>query len=270
MSNFLSRTISSIILAAIVILVVYVFPTWVFCLAATIFVACGLMEFFRMVNKRDIFVYKYFGTIAGSLIPIVIYLGYYFPKFTNLEPMLIVAAGIVTLVLQFLRKEADHDHLVSTAVTVFSILYIAWFFSFMVKLRLLDNGANLVAYLILVTKSTDIGAYLIGSRIGRSELIPRISPKKTKEGTIGGVAVSILLSMTLGKMLTGFAYSHLFFLGFSLAVLGQIGDLAESLLKRDCRVKDSASYVVGIGGIFDVIDSLLFTAPIFYFYVKGF
>lgn len=270
MSNFLSRTISSIVLVAMVLLVVYVFPSWVFCLTTSAFVALGLMEFFRMVDKRGIFVYRYFGTIAGALIPIVIYMGHYLPKFANLEPIIIVAAGLITLVLQFLRKEADHDHLISTAVTVFSIFYIAWFFSFMLKLKLLDNGSNLVAYLILATKSTDIGAYLIGSRIGRTELIPRISPKKTREGTIGGIAVSILLSMTLGKMLTGFAFSHLFILGFILAVFGQIGDLAESLLKRDCRVKDSASYVAGIGGIFDVIDSLLFTAPIFYFYLKGF
>ena len=125
-----------------------------------------------------------------------------------------------------------------------------------------------MAFLVIITKMTDIGAYLIGSRLGRTELIPRISPKKTKEGTLGGIIVSVVVSMTLGQVLTGFSVLHLFIIGLILSIIGQTGDLAESLIKRDCNVKDSGGYVAGIGGMLDLIDSLLFTAPVFYFYIS--
>jgi len=101
-------------------------------------------------------------------------------------------------------------------------------------------------------------------------LIPRISPNKTKEGTVGGILVSLVLALALGRILTGFSFLHLFVLALVLSILGQIGDLAESLIKRDYRVKDSGNSVVGIGGVLDLIDSLLFTAPVFYFYIKTF
>lgn len=268
--KFVKRTIVSIILVLCVTGVVYMFPNWLFCCVIALFVAAGQFEFFRMVENRKIFVYKYFGTVVGSLIPVVIFMGSSFPELKNLEPLLIVVASLLAFTLQFVRKDNARDHLVSMALTLFSLLYIGWFFSFFMKLKFLDNGANLVAFLILITKSADIGAYLIGSRIGRSELIPRISPKKTKEGTIGGILVSLVISMVFGGYLTGFSLPHLFILGVMLGTIGQIGDLAESLIKRDCGMKDSGSYLSGIGGALDLMDSLLFTAPVFYFYVNTF
>jgi phosphatidate cytidylyltransferase len=269
-NKFIRRTITSIILVAFVLAVIYLFPDWLFCLVVVLFVATGLFEFFRMVENRKIFVYKHFGIVAGSLIPIVIFLGNYMQEFKNLETLMIVVACLFVFTLQFVRKDNARDHLVSTALTLFSLFYIAWFFSFFMKIKLLDNGANLVVFLILVTKSTDIGAYIIGSRLGKSELIPRISPNKTKEGTLGGIVVSLVLALTLGRFLTGFSFLHLFALGIILATLGQVGDLAESLIKRDCSVKDSGSIFDGIGGVLDLIDSLLFTTPVFYFYIKAF
>ncbi len=270
MRKFALRVISSAVLILFVSAVIYLSPGWLFCLIIALFVAAGQYEFFRMVENRGIFVYKYFGTIAGSLIPVVIFMGKGVPFLKDLEPILIVVASLFALTLQFIRRDNARDHLVSVALTLFSLFYIGWFFSFFVKLRLLDNGANLVAFLIILTKSADIGAYLIGSCFGRTELIPRISPNKTREGTIGGIMTSLVLAVTIGPFFTGFPISHLFVLGFILAILGQIGDLAESLIKRDCSVKDSSTCVAGIGGILDVIDSLLFTAPVFYFYAKTF
>ena len=270
MNNFLRRTIVSLILIGFVATAVYLFPGWLFCLVIVLFVALGQFEFFRLVENRKIFVYKYFGTLVGGLIPVVIFLGNGLPELKNLEPLLIVAASLLAFTLQFTRRDNAHDHLISTALTVFSFFYIGWFFSFFVKLRFLENGANLVIFLILVTKSADVGAYLLGSRFGRTELIPRISPKKTKEGTLGGILVSLVIAVLAGRYLTGFSFSHLFVLGIMLATLGQIGDLAESLIKRDCGAKDSGSYLGGIGGVLDLIDSLLFTVPVFYFYVKTF
>jgi phosphatidate cytidylyltransferase len=269
-NKFALRTIISIALISLIGVVVYAFPLWLYCLVVAVFVAVGQFEFFRMVENKNIFVYKYFGTVVGSLIPVAIFLGHGLPELKNLEPFFIVVASLMALTLQFTRKDNARDHLVSMALTLFSLFYIAWFFSFFVKLRFLENGSNLITFLIAVTKGADIGAYLVGSRFGRRELIPRISPKKTVEGTLGGILVSLIIALTVGRFLTDFSLIHLFALGIMLAVLGQVGDLAESLIKRDCSVKDSGLSLSAIGGVLDVIDSLLFTAPIFYFYVKTF
>lgn len=270
MDKFFLRTIVSIMLVALVLVVVYIFPEYLFCAVIASFVAVALWEFFRLVERRGIFVYKYFGTLIGTLVPIVVFFGNGLPDLKHLEPMLIVVASLMALTLQFIRKDNARDHLVSVAITLFGLFYIGWFFSFFMKIRLLDNGANLVMFLIVVTKSTDIGAYLIGRKLGRTELIPRISPKKTKEGTVGGIFVSLICAVTIGRHLTGFSMMHLCVLGVVLATLGQVGDLAESLIKRDCGAKDSGRVLAGIGGMLDLIDSLLFTAPIFYFYIKTF
>jgi phosphatidate cytidylyltransferase len=268
--KFLQRAAISIILITVVTAVIYVFPDWLFCVVIALLVGAGQYEFFRMVEKKGVFVYKYFGTITGSLIPVVIFLGAGLSDLKNLEPILIVVASLFAFTMQFMRKDSARDHLMSMALTLFSLLYIGWFFSFFMKIKLLPNGADLVAFLVIVTKSADIGAYVIGSMIGKNELIPRISPKKTKEGTIGGILFSLSVAFVVGRFLTGFSTVHLLVLGGLLAVIGQVGDLAESLIKRDCGVKDSGTYLWGIGGALDLIDSLLFTAPVFYFYVRTF
>jgi len=268
--KFIRRTVTSILLIAAVSVVIFLAPNWAFCLVVTLLVAMGQFEFFKMVENKKIFVYKYFGTIVGSLVPIVIFMGHSFQDLRNLEPLLIVVACLFTFTLQFIRRDNERDHLVSMAVTVFALFYIAWFFSFLVKLKFLENGAGLVAFLIFVTKGADIGAYIVGSRFGKTELLPRISPNKTKEGTLGGILISMVLAVILGSFFTGFSVLHNLMLGMALATIGQVGDLAESLIKRDCGIKDSALYISGIGGILDLIDSLLFTIPVFYFYIKAF
>lgn len=270
MDKFLKRAVMSSVLLAAVAVVIYFFPNWLFCAVIALIIGVSQYEFFRMVERKGIFVYRYFGAVAGSLIPVVIFMGVGLPGLKNLEPIMIVTASLLVLTMHFTRKDNARDHLVSMALTLFALLYIGWFFSFFMKIKLLDNGANLVAFVVLVTKSADIGAYVTGTFIGRNELIPRISPKKTKEGTIGGVFFSLIAAVAAGSFITDLSIFHLLVLGGLMAVLGQVGDLAESLIKRDCGVKDSATYLAGIGGVFDLIDSLLFTAPVFYFYVKTF
>jgi len=137
----------------------------------------------------------------------------------------------------------------------------------MIKIRYLPHGLGLFAMVIIITKLGDIGAYLVGMRFGKTPLFPRISPKKSIEGAIGGLLFSVLGALSC-KGLTGLAYVHLVFIGVFLGILGQLGDLSESLMKRDCQIKDSSNLVPGIGGVLDLVDSLLFTAPAFYFYMS--
>jgi len=115
----------------------------------------------------------------------------------------------------------------------------------------------------------DVGAYFVGRSIGKHNLIPRISPNKTVEGTMGGLIASIATALISRLYLPNYSFWHLLTLGLLLGILAQVGDLAESLIKRDCNTKDAGNNILGFGGMLDVIDSLLFTTPIFYFYVKA-
>lgn len=260
------RMITSIIIVTLVTLVIFFFPNWVFALLASVMIGLALIEFFALVERKNIFVYKYLGVIIGMCVPIMLYFQMGGEGYFTLEPFVIVIACLFIFVLQFTRRDSSQA-LVSIAVTLFGLLYIAWFFSYFLKLKFLHNGAYLVAFLVLVTKMGDVGAYLVGNAAGKHALIPRISPHKTIEGTIGGLLFSVMSAVASRSYLPDFSYAHLVVLGILLGILAQVGDLAESLLKRDSGVKDSGAVFSGFGGMLDLIDSLLFTAPIFYFYV---
>ena len=266
-ATFTKRTLTSTLMVMLVAIVTFYFPNWVFMLLASALIGLALNEFYDMVSKKGIFVYKTFGIIVGMLVPFIIYLQMGCEGYFTFEPFLIFIACFFLFMLQFVRRD-NSQALVSIAVTIFGLLYIAWFCSFIVKIKFLPEGTKLVAFLILVTKMGDIGAYLVGSSVGKHSLIPRISPKKTIEGTVGGLVFSLVAAMLSRSFLPMFSYWHLILLGGLMGVLSQVGDLAESLIKRDCGVKDSGSNLPGVGGILDLIDSLLFTTPIFYFYLK--
>ena len=261
------RIVTSVLMLTLAALVMFCFPNWVFSLLASALIGVGLYEFFGLVERKEIFVYKYFGIIIGMLVPVIIYFQMGNEGYFTLEPFFIVFACLFIFVLQFTRRDSSQA-LASIAVTMFGLLYVAWFFSFFAKLKFLPDGTLLVAFLILVTKMGDIGAYFIGSSFGRNNLIPRISPHKTVEGTIGGLAFSVLTAVACKSFLPKFPYGHILTLGVLLGILAQVGDLAESLLKRDVGVKDSGRNLSGFGGVLDLVDSLLFMAPIFYFYIK--
>jgi phosphatidate cytidylyltransferase len=245
-------------------------PAWLFVVTVVVIVGLGLREFFNMVVKKDILVYKYFGIITGCLIPIAAYIQINTTE--EMEFMLITTVCLAVFILQFARRQTDKA-LIGIATTVFGIFYVGWLFSFMVKLRISPfhniDGRLLVLYLLLVTKLGDIGAYFIGTSLGRHQLIPRISPKKSIEGTIGGFITSLVAAYIFKGLLPPIGIVHVFVIGTLLGTISQIGDLSESLIKRDCQVKDSSSLFPGLGGMLDLIDSLLFTTPIFYFYLRS-
>jgi phosphatidate cytidylyltransferase len=183
------------------------------------------------------------------------------------ELLFIVLALLFLILMQFKRRQ-NTGAIVDISTTLFGILYVSWFFSFLIKIRYLPGGLGLLALVLLTTKLGDIGAYFVGSSVGRTPLLPRISPKKTVEGAIAGLAFSVLGAL-ISKPFLKFSYMHLVFLGIFLGLLGQLGDLSESLIKRDCQVKDSGNILPGMGGVLDEIDSILFTAPVFYLYISA-
>jgi phosphatidate cytidylyltransferase len=217
-----------------------------------------------MLEKKGINIYKYFGIAMGAIIPFSITL--HFELTRNWELLFILLALLFLIIMQF-RRRNNSGVIVDISTTVFGILYISWFLSFMIKIRYLTGGMGLVLAIIFITKLGDVGAYLIGSRFGKIPLMPRISPKKTVEGAIGGLIFSIMGAF-ISKPFLNVANLHLLFIGVSLGILAQLGDLSESLMKRDCQIKDSGNLLPGMGGALDFIDSLLFTAPAFYFYMS--
>ena len=264
--RFFSATAMIILTAAAIV------NSWIFTIVQLALTAGGLYEFFSLIKKKGIPIYSYMGIIIGILIPLSIFFRFELTK--NWELLFIVLALLLIFLLQFMRKE-NTNAIVGISTTLFGVLYVSWFFSFLIKIRFLlpgMEGVKLLGFIILVTKCGDIGALLVGSRFGRHPLFPRISPKKTVEGGLGSLAFSIFAAV-LGQSLlppeANFPLWHVIFLGAFFGAIGQLGDLSESLIKRDCNVKDSGKFPPALGGILDSIDSVLFTGPTFYFYMSS-
>ncbi|MGA2774528.1 MAG: phosphatidate cytidylyltransferase [Candidatus Omnitrophota bacterium] len=258
------RIVSAIFLIGIIMGVIFV--DWLCGLFVTLFIIIGLYEFFSMLEKKGVTTYKYVGIGMGIIIPLSI--AFHFEPTKSWELLFIVLALLFLILMQF-RRRANDGVIVDISTTLFGILYVSWFFSFLIKIRYLPGGLGILGALLLITKFGDIGAFLVGISVGKTPLIPRISPKKTVEGALGGMIFSIIAAIASKPMLH-FSYIHLILLAIGLSILGQLGDLSESLIKRDCGIKDSGKLLPGMGGILDEIDSLLFTAPVFYFYMSIF
>jgi len=262
---FIKRAVYSILILTFVGLTIFVLPNWFFGLIAVSIIAAGLYEFFSLVEKKQIPIYKYFGIFLGILIPISAYLEVDLTK--GWELFFMVAVCFMVFIMQLARKEKDHA-ITGVSTTLFGIFYISWFFSFIIKLKFLPAGTGLVGFLVLVTKAGDIGAYIAGSTFGKHALIKRISPKKTWEGAIGGFICSVAVALAAKGLIPHVSILQIILLGGLLGISAQVGDLYESLIKRDCQVKDTGKTFSALGGTLDIIDSILFTAPIFYFYAR--
>ncbi|MFC1657965.1 phosphatidate cytidylyltransferase [Candidatus Omnitrophota bacterium] len=241
---------------------------WLTSPVVIIFSLVALNEFFAMVEKKGIVIFKYFGLAVGLVILLSLSLRF---ELTRGWELLSITLALLFLILLQFKRRATSGVVIGLSTTIFGILYIPWFMGFLIKIRYLDYGAGMLASVVWITKVGDIGAYLLGSRFGRHALISRISPNKTREGFVGGILFSLLAALgTKFIMPQGYGYLHLVILGIFLGLLGQFGDLSESLMKRDCEIKDSGAIFPGLGGMLDCLDSLLFTAPVFYFWVLHF
>ncbi len=262
----MKRLFTSIFL--VLFIIVSIIFDWMTSLAVMFFALLALFEFFSMVENKGIVIFKYFGLCIGLMILLSVSLRF---EVTRGWELLFITLALLSLMLIQFRRRQTNGVIVGLSVTIFGIFYIPWFMTFLIKIRYLDYGAGILSTVVLITKAGDIGAYLLGSRFGRHTLISRVSPNKSREGFLGGILFSLLAALA-GRffMPANFSYLHLAIVGFLLGVLGQLGDLSESLLKRDCGVKDSGWFFPGLGGALDCIDSLLFTAPVFYFWILHF
>ena len=243
----------------------------------------GLLEFYDMVAKLGLKCYREWGVFGGVLLMgstffyLVAELGVEArtapAKATDFETAILVIFVLGLCVRQFLAKE-NHKGIESISVTLFGLMYVPWLLNFIQMINYFPraNGTLYMLYFIIVTKFSDVGAYCVGSVIGKHKMIPRISPGKTWEGFAGAIVISTGASVAFahfaGSKLTGMTTLHAVILGIILSIGAVIGDLIESLFKRESGVKDSGRYLPGIGGILDLLDSLLFNAPLMYLYLR--
>ena len=184
-------------------------------------------------------------------------------------PTIFLTLLVVALLLIFMFIPQKLSQLLSHPLAaLFGICYIGICLGHLLLIRKLESGDLLIFFVILVTWAADIGGYYIGASMGRIPIAPRLSPKKTVEGFVAGIVFSIVLAVISHFwFLQSFPIHDCITIGILLACVGFLGDLSESAFKRSAGVKDSGSLIPGHGGILDRIDSLLLTAPAFYYYV---
>ena len=185
------------------------------------------------------------------------------------QPILLIAL-IAVLSIPLLNRVPLQHSFNHSAVIVMGMCYVGLGLSYLVQTRLQPKGEWLVFFLLLVTWAGDTGAYYVGTRFGQRALAPRISPRKTVEGLIGGLLSAIIIAyLARWWFLPTLSGVDCAIVAFLLTLLGMWGDLAESALKRSAGAKDSGGILPGHGGMLDRLDSLLFTAPAFYYYVTS-
>lgn len=282
---FAARLFSTLLLWAIVTAVFCSGNVWAFIGLMMLASMLGAKEFFQMTRDGGMPSQPKWGLLVSLLYLVVIggLLGQ--GGRDALDGLMQVDVGFVILAVMGgftcqLRRAVDGKNTVTeVAVTTLGFVYVAVMFSFIARLLFVPDldspvpGAWLVIWLVAVTKFTDMGAYAVGSLIGKHKMIPHISPGKTWQGLGGGIGFALLAGCGLFALMPEQlavlgGWTTVIGVSLVLAVLAVIGDLAESVLKRSIGVKDSGATLPGIGGILDLIDSLCFTAPALYFLLK--
>ncbi len=184
---------------------------------------------------------------------------------------MVASAFVVALLFRLFSRKDINGAMVDVALTFTGVVYVAWLSAYIILLRAWKtpeaDGRQLVFFLFVVTWATDTGAYYIGSRFGKHKLYQKISPKKSWEGAVGGLLSGIGMSLVSRIWFyPGLPLHDALGLGIVLGIVGQAGDLAESMIKRSARTKDSGGIFPGHGGVLDRVDSMLLNAPALYYY----
>jgi phosphatidate cytidylyltransferase len=231
-------------------------------------VGLGLVEFYRMLSVKGVPCWGWLGVTCGIVPPVAFYIDHTF-HVGGIANQASISAIVVLLFMVGLFMRQDMAIAVqSIAFTLLGVFYVSWLLSYVLLLRLLINGPYYVFYIFGVVWLGDAAALVIGTLLGRHTLAPSISPRKTLEGAVGGVLGSLCGAILGGLWLVShFSLKQCLAVGCMLAVLGQLGDFSESLLKRSAGVKDSGVLIPGHGGILDKVDGILFGAPALYYYI---
>lgn len=263
-----------IVIASIVLPLYYAEAVWMFVAIAAFALAAGLFEFYSLTKKLQLKADAAIGYLASA----ALFVGFVFDAPSKAPDLLVgtlVLTTIILLITQMFRFQADFSKMLAgTGVTLLGVMYTAFLGGFLVAVRVgfevpAGLSTHLLGYFFLVLFGSDTGAYFTGRFIGKRKLAPAISPGKTVEGLIGG----LIIAAAFGALSTWWFFPELPYqfsvpLAIVLATAGVLGDLAESAIKRGAGTKDAASILPGHGGFLDRLDSLLFGAPILYYFAR--
>lgn len=258
------RLYSAIVFIPLLYVAIRYSPPWLFSLLLGMASMLALWEFLSLASgTTDVHGGKLASCLGAFILLFIMHKGF----FSFLYPWMF---GIIMIMLTgFLVSPAAMKHpLTSSAGFSFGMLYVAGLLGHFILLRQMDHGIALVFFVLIVTWLADTGGFVVGLSFGRHALAPILSPKKTIEGLIGGVLFSVI-----GAIISHFWFLPFFslwecaMLGGGFALIGAVGDLSESAIKRSVSVKDSGTIIPGHGGILDRVDSLLLTGPALYYYV---
>ena len=234
-----------------------------FTLVMLVWSLCALFEFYQITRSSG--TARPF-TVTGMLLALLIIIHPHFNN-PNLLPLLLTLAVVVPLMLGLAMKDRSAIF-ARWAWTLAGVMYLGWLTSYYVSLSLLEMGTAWVMMALMSTFASDISAFFVGRAIGRHKLAPSISPHKTWEGALAGLAgavtVGLLVSWLMELPLRTY---EAVLLALAVSILGQAGDLVESLFKRNTGVKDASHVLPGHGGFLDRIDSVVFAGLVVYYYV---
>jgi phosphatidate cytidylyltransferase len=254
------RVLSGLVLIPVVLGIVQYGSPLLFLALVTAAVLVGWYEYFRLVGHMGIKI----NPIVGGILCLLLVFCFYRNDFY----LVWLAVCLMSLFITWYASGSVlEDALNQVAYSFLGVVYVSGLMSYFILLRGMEHGNHILFYLFMVIWSGDIAAYYVGKTIGKTPLAPKISPGKTLEGAgagligsvAGGVAAKLLFFETL-------PLNHCLIMALFCGIMGQIGDLAESLFKRRAGVKDSGSLIPGHGGVLDRLDSLMFAGPAFYIY----
>jgi len=257
----LKRILTGAVLIPAVAALVLLAPAWLFLLGLLPFALLALWEYLELAGRV--------GAAPARLPVYLLALGLWAVAAWRPEHLLpaLLGAGLALFLLSLIRPQMSAEVFWAAAAGVFGLFYIAVPFALALVLRAQYNGTWALMYLLILIWVADTAAYFGGKALGRHKLAPTISPGKTVEGTVISLAATVAAAFFLFRAwFPGFTEVHGLLLGIIVNVVGQLGDLAESALKRGAGVKDSSTLLPGHGGMLDRIDSLLFALPALWYY----
>lgn len=263
-----------ILIASIVLPAYFPQTVWLFVAIAGVALAAGLFEFYSLTKKLELKADAAIGYLGAA----ALFVGFVFNAPAKAADLLMATLALfvaVVMVTQTFRfQKAFSKMLAGAGVTILGVLYVGFLGGFLVSTRVgFETSPNLSTHLLgfffLVIFGSDAGAYFAGSAFGKHKLVPTISPGKTWEGLIGGIlAAAGFAALATWWFFPDLPYTWSIPLGVVMAIVGVLGDIAESAMKRGSKTKDAASILPGHGGLLDRLDSLLFNAPILYYFAR--
>ncbi|HSI87975.1 MAG TPA: phosphatidate cytidylyltransferase [Pyrinomonadaceae bacterium] len=274
-TRLLTAAVALPILIASIILPAYIPETvWIFVVIAVLALAAGLFEFYSLSKTLELKADASIGYLGAAALTVAFIFN---APAAAPDLLLITLAGFVVLLLatQAFRFQKDFSKMLTgTGVTLLGVMYVAFLGGFLIATRvgfesIPGLSSKLLFFFFAVIFASDSGAYFAGRAFGKHKLAPAISPGKTVEGLIGGlITAAAFAALCTWLFFPELPYHYSIPLAVVMAAVGVVGDLAESALKRGSRAKDAANILPGHGGLLDRMDSLLFNAPILYYFAR--